>query len=122
VIKQAIPVLHVTNAAAAESFYCGQLGFRREFNVPASETARDPCYMGLARDGAVLHFSSHSGDGVIGGVVLFRCDDVDALHEEFVEKNVQIHLAPVDQTWGVRELYVLDPDGNSVRFGAPVRA
>jgi catechol 2,3-dioxygenase-like lactoylglutathione lyase family enzyme len=74
------------------------------------------------RDGAVLHLSSHAGDGVIGGVVYFTSGDVDGLHEEFVAKNVRIHIAPVDQTWGMRELYVRDPDGNSVRFGAPAAA
>ena len=121
-LKQSIPILHMTNADATEEFYYQRLGFRREFEVPASETKRDPCYMGLARDGAVLHLSSHAGDGVSGGVVYFMGDDVDALHAEFVARNVRIHIAPVDQTWGMRELYVLDPDGNSVRFGAPVGA
>ena len=53
-------------------------------------------------------------------MVYFTCDEVDSLHAEFVAKNVSIHIAPVDQTWGMRELYVLDPDGNSVRFGARV--
>lgn len=119
-LKQAIPVLHMTNADATEAFYCGQLGFRREFEVPASAVKRDPCYMGLARDGAVLHLSSHAGDGVTGGVALFLCDDVDALHREFAAKNVGIYVGPVDQTWGMRELYVRDPDGNSVRFTAPL--
>ncbi len=121
-IKQAIPVLHITNAEASEAFYCGLLGFQLEFQVPANETSRDPCYLGVSRDGAVLHLSSHAGDGVVGGVVYFLCDDVDALHAEFASKNVLIHIAPVDQTWGVRELYVRDPDGNSVRFGAPLVA
>jgi hypothetical protein len=37
-LKQSIPVLHIANADAAEMFYCGQLGFRIEFQVPASET------------------------------------------------------------------------------------
>lgn len=119
-LKQVIPVLHMTNADATEQFYCGRLGFRLEFQVPASATKRDPCYMGVARDGAVLHLSSQAGDSVVGGVVYFISDDVDTLHEEFVAKNVRIHIAPMDQTWGMRELYVLDPDGNSVRFGAPV--
>src|ERR1700679_2175786 len=109
-IRQAIPVLHNTNGDAAEAFYCGPLGFQRDFQVAASEASRDPCYLGLSRDGAVLHLSSHAGDGVVGGVVYFQCDDVDALHAEFVSKNVPIHIAPVDQTWGVRELYVRDPD------------
>jgi catechol 2,3-dioxygenase-like lactoylglutathione lyase family enzyme len=112
----------MTNADAAEEFCCRLLGFRPEDEVPASEMKRDPCYMGLARDDAVLHLSSHAGDGVIGGVVYFISDDVDALHTEFVAKNVCIHIAPVDQTWGMRELYVRGPDGNSVRFGAPVTA
>jgi catechol 2,3-dioxygenase-like lactoylglutathione lyase family enzyme len=119
-LQRAIPVLHMTNADATEAFYCGLLGFRLEFNVSPIETRRDPCYMGVSRDGAVLHLSSHTGDAVVGGVVYFLCDDVDALHAEFVAKNVLIHLAPVDQTWGMRELYVRDPDGNSVRFGAPL--
>jgi uncharacterized glyoxalase superfamily protein PhnB len=121
-LKRVIPVLHMTNADAAEAFYCQLLGFHREFEVPASETTRDPCYMGVERDGAALHLSSHAGDGVTGSVVYFICDDVDALHAEFVARDVRIHTGPVDQTWGMRELYVRDPDGNSVRFGAPVAA
>lgn len=117
-IHQTIPVLHVSNADAAERFYCRSLGFVLEFNVPAGETKRDPCYMGLARDRAFLHLSSHAGDGVKGAAVYLICDDVDALHAEFTAKGVAIHIAPVDQTWGMRELYVLDPDGNSIRFGS----
>lgn len=119
-LKQAIPVLHMTNANATEAFYCGQLGFQLEFAVRASETQRDPCYMGVSRDGALLYLSGHAGDGVVVGVVYFMCDEVDALHAEFVANHVRIQIAPVDQTWGLRELYVRDPDGNSVRFGAPV--
>jgi catechol 2,3-dioxygenase-like lactoylglutathione lyase family enzyme len=112
----------MTSADATEAFYCGLLGFRREFQVAASETKRDPCYMGVTRGDAVLYLSSHAGDGVIGGAVYFMSDDVDALHAEFVAKDVRIHIAPVDQSWGMRELYVKDPDGNSLRFGAPVAA
>lgn len=119
---QAIPVLHITEAEAAEAFYCGMLGFRLEFEARASEAKRDPCYMGVSRDGAMVHLSSHAGDGMLGGVVLLLCDDVDSLHAEFVARGAQIHLAPVDQTWGMRELYVRDPDRNSVRFSAPIRS
>ena len=119
-LRHAIPVLHFTSAAAAEAFYCGMLGFQIEFCMNASEIHRDPCYMGISRDGAQVHLSSYAGDGVAGGVVLLRCDDVDSLNTEFVAKGVAIHVGPVDQTWGTRELYVRDPDGNSVRFAAPL--
>jgi catechol 2,3-dioxygenase-like lactoylglutathione lyase family enzyme len=41
---------------------------------------------------------------------------VDALHAELVARGVVIDTGPVDQTWGNREMYVKDPDGNSLRF------
>src|SRR5277367_4197588 len=114
--KLAIPVLHVINSAAAEEFYCNRLGFRREFAYRADETKPDPCYMGLVRDGAWLHVSSFAGDGNSGGVVFLLVDDLDGLHEELLRKNVRVDLAPTDQAWGNREMYVKDPDGNSIRF------
>jgi len=48
--------------------------------------------------------------------VRFEVEDVDALHAELVAKGVRIDTGPVDQTWGTREMYVKDADGNSVRF------
>ncbi len=72
--------------------------------------------MGIERDGVSLHLSSHSGDGVPGGVVYLAVHDVDALHAELVAKGVPIDTGPVDQTWGNRELYVKDADRNSIRF------
>src|ERR1700757_1303497 len=116
VFKAAIPVLHVRGSKAAEEFYCKKLGFRREFAYRVDESKADPCYIGLVRDNARLHVSSFSGDGVSGGIVRFEVDDVDAIHAELVEKGVRIDTGPVDQTWGTREMYVKDTDGNSVRF------
>jgi uncharacterized glyoxalase superfamily protein PhnB len=114
--KLAIPLLHVSNSAAAEEFYCKRLGFRREFAHRADDAKADPCYIGLTRDGVWLHVSSFSGDGISGGVVNVIVEDVDVLHAELVEKVVQIDTGPVDQTWGTREMYVKDADGNSIRF------
>jgi len=48
--------------------------------------------------------------------VCIEVDDVDGLHAELVKKGVRIDTAPVDQTWGTREMYVKDAHGNSVRF------
>lgn len=115
-IKDAIPLLHVSDSAAAEAFYCDRIGFRREFAYRPDHAKSDPCYMGLTRDGVWLHLSSFSGDGVAGGVANLIVDDVDALHAEFVAKGVRIDTGPVDQTWGTREMYVKDADGNSLRF------
>ena len=115
-IKLAIPLLHVSDSAAAEEFYCKRLGFRRDFAHRGDEAKADPCYMGIERDGVWLHLSSFSGDGVSGGVVNLLVENVDTLHAEFVAKGVPIDVEPVDQTWGTREMYVKDADGNCVRF------
>ncbi|MEP6768477.1 MAG: VOC family protein [Acidobacteriota bacterium] len=112
----AIPVLHVGSSVAAEEFYCGRLGFRRHFAHYLDDTRPDPCYSGISRDGVWLHVSSFSGDGVSGGVVHLEVDDVDALHAELIARGVAIDSGPMDQTWGARELYVKDPDRNTIRF------
>jgi uncharacterized glyoxalase superfamily protein PhnB len=116
VLKSAIPVLHVSRSRAAEEFYCNWLGFHREFAHRFDDAQADPCYMGLVRDGVTLHLSSFAGDGVAGGVVFLAVEDVDALHAELAAKGVPISLQPTDQSWGNREMYVDDPDGNSLRF------
>lgn len=114
--KRAIPVLHVSSSTAAEQFYCVGLGFRREFAYRPDAARVDPCYLGLSRDGVVLHVSSFPGDGTPGSVVNLLVDDVDALHRELAGRSVPIALPPTDQIWGEREMYVRDSDDNCIRF------
>ena len=55
-------------------------------------------------------------------------DDVDALFERFKQAGLEVPCkpespveeGPVDQTWGMREVYVRDPDGNTLRFGSSI--
>ena len=115
-LKVAIPVLHVSSSAAAEVFYCDQLGFRQEFAYRIDESRPDPCYMGLVRDDVEIHLSSFSGDGVSGGVIYMLVEDVETLHVELVAKGVTIDLKPTEQSWGNLEMYVKDADRNSIRF------
>ncbi len=93
-INRAIPLLHVSNIAAAVEFYCSGLGFRLEYAHSPNDAEEDPCYLHLSRDGAWINLSSYSGDGVAGGVVNFMVDDVDTLHEEFLAKHVVIDTPP----------------------------
>jgi catechol 2,3-dioxygenase-like lactoylglutathione lyase family enzyme len=115
VLKVAIPVLHVRSSRRAEEFYCGKLGFTLDWANRAFG-GDDPCYMGVTRDGAHFHLSSYSGDGVSGNVVMIEVEDVDALFAELSSHGVAFDPVPVDQTWGQREMYAVDPDGNTVRF------
>jgi catechol 2,3-dioxygenase-like lactoylglutathione lyase family enzyme len=56
------------------------------------------------------------GDGVFGSAVFLVVEDVEALHTHLKAKGVTIDLEPTNQSWGNREIYVSDPDGNSIRF------
>ncbi len=117
-LLSAIPLMHVSSSEAAEAFYCGKLGFTKEWDYRPAAPAPDPGYLGLRRDGVPLHVSSFSGDAVAGGVASFHVRDVDALHAEFTAAGAAaaIELPPHDQTWGNREMYLRDADGNSLRF------
>lgn len=57
---------------------------------------------------------------VSGGCVYMVVDDVDGLHDELRQRSVPIDLEPTDQTWGNREMYVRDPDGNFIRLIHPL--
>jgi uncharacterized glyoxalase superfamily protein PhnB len=118
VFRAITPVFHVADADKAEEFYCRGLGFTLEFAHRLDEARRNPCYLGLIRDGVRLHVSSFSGDAVAGGVANVRVDNVDALHAALVQKGIAIDSGPVDQSWGTREMYVKDADGNCLRFVA----
>jgi hypothetical protein len=83
----------------------------------------------LIRDGAELQLSRHAGDGVFGSVNRMFVDDVDERYATYRTRGLDttlrpespIHTAPVDQTWGLREFAVNDPDGNTLCFCMPIK-
>lgn len=105
------------------AFYAGILGFER---VDGDDKLDDPSFSALTRDGGTLFLSSHRGDGVFGTAVVITTDDIDALVRTFRARGLrtpgnpdapqEVHEGPLDQTWGTREFYVDDPDGNTLRF------
>src|ERR1700748_744108 len=115
-LMAAIPVIRVTHPVAAAAFYCDKLGFRQVFAYRPDSSREDPCYMGLSRESVLIHVSSFEANGPTGTSAAFIVDDVDALHTEFLSRDVPIHMPPTDQTWGNREMYVRDPDDNRLAF------
>jgi catechol 2,3-dioxygenase-like lactoylglutathione lyase family enzyme len=86
----------------------------------------DPSFSVLMRQGDTLFLSSHAGDGEFGQAIVVLTDSVDTLFRKFRERGLKtpgnpdapekVHEGPIDQTWGTREFYVDDPDGNTLRF------
>ena len=117
-----VPVLHCQRIGTALTFYTAVLDFEV---VSGDERSDDPAYRVLARRGDYLILSSHSGDGRPGQAVVVTSDDVDADWSRFRARGrvpakpadlSPVHAGPLEQTWGTREFYVDDPDGNTLRF------
>jgi uncharacterized glyoxalase superfamily protein PhnB len=53
----------------------------------------------------------------------FWVTDVDRLHEELSARGAVVQLPPTDQSWGIREMGIRDPDGNVLGFATkPAKA
>jgi catechol 2,3-dioxygenase-like lactoylglutathione lyase family enzyme len=109
---------------ASLAFYTEVLDFAR---VDSDDDLGDPSCNVLSRDGDELYLSSHRGDGEFGqAIVVTVTDGIDALFREFRQRGLHtpgnpaapatVHEGPIDQSWGTREFYVDDPDGNTLRF------
>lgn len=118
-----IPTIRCRTMQRSLAFYTGVLDFQR---VGGDDDTADPCFAALAREGHVLYLSSHRGDGEFGQAVVITTNAVDALANWFRERGLRtpgnpstptmVHEGPIDQSWGTREFYVDDPDGNTLRF------
>jgi catechol 2,3-dioxygenase-like lactoylglutathione lyase family enzyme len=113
-----IPIVRCTDINKSISFYTQVLDF--EILNPEDEFQ----YRLLIREGARLDISSH--DGGIVSVVYIEVQNVDELFKRFLQRGLDIsgksgvHGGPLDQTWGMREFYVEDPDHNTLRFGQEI--
>ena len=120
------PFIKCSDISTSLEFYSGILDFvivQPPDPDPASFMSK---YSLLERDGSLIHLSSHNGDGVFGNVVYVRVSDIDPLYSKFVDNGLNTHdsneypslrIPPVEQSWGMKEFSVTDPDGNKITFG-----
>ena len=118
-----ISTVRCRNMRTSLAFYTEVLDFTR---VNGDDDLDDPSFSILSRDGDQLYLSSHRGDGEYGQAIVVTTDNVDSLARKFRERGLHtpgnpdapehVHEGPIDQSWGTREFYVDDPDGNTLRF------
>ena len=122
-----IPMLRCHDLRESVTFYTRVLDFEW---AGANDDPGEYDFITLGRSGDQLALSRD--DGVFGTVVVVTTPDVDGLFRQFRQRGLQtsgnpeaptlVHEGPVDQTWGTREFYVEDPDGNTLRFTQPSAA
>ena len=103
-VASAIPVAELERALR---FYRDILGFAVSF------TNGDPVsFAVINQGGAQLHLcvqplkagSSHAH---------LMVDDVNAVYEQLVREGATVRQAPKLQPWGLRDIVIADPDGNT---------
>lgn len=114
-VTRVVPTLRMFDVAKTREFYLDYLGFTVDFEHRFHDNA--PLFMGISRDGLVLHLSEHHGDGSPGVHVTVEVTGVDELHRELHAKAYR-YMNPGIQTteWGTRDVGVIDPVGNRLTF------
>ena len=117
-----IPTVRCRRMKTSIAFYTNVL----DFDCVEHGGDSDPSCSVLMRGGSLLLLSSHGGDGEFGQAIVVVTDNVDALFHRLRMRGLktpgnpdapgEVHEGPIDQSWGTRELYVDDPDGNTLRF------
>jgi catechol 2,3-dioxygenase-like lactoylglutathione lyase family enzyme len=129
--------LMVTNMRQSLDFYCEVLGFTLSMGVNGDQ---EIFTNGVIRDDLVYVMLSHGSEGLMlqrrdslaedvpvfaadatpGGTftLYMRGEPVDALAARLPD-SVEIIKGPETTWYGMRELYIRDPDGYVLAFGAP---
>jgi catechol 2,3-dioxygenase-like lactoylglutathione lyase family enzyme len=123
-----VPIIRCSDLERSLHFYTEVLDFERKW-PGYEERETENGVVDLVRDGGELQLSRHAGDGAFGSVNRLFVDDVDESYVTFRSRGLNtaqrpespIHNAPVNQTWGLREFAVSDPDGNNLCFCAPIK-
>ena len=118
-----IPMLLCPDLKQAIEFYTTVLDFKLKYpddagNDWAIDVINDDAELILARLDGTPHIA-----------VYVSVEDVDAVFKKCISRGLvvpnnpssPVHNSPIDQTWGMREFYVNDPFGNTLRFAAPMR-
>jgi catechol 2,3-dioxygenase-like lactoylglutathione lyase family enzyme len=109
-IIHTIPMLPSSDLERTEAYY-RKLGFQ------GKSQGKD--YLIVARDGQQLHFFLHAGGRHADHsdfACYIRVEGLVSLYDEYHAAGLAA-VPPIDQPWGMKELYLVDPDGSLLRFG-----
>lgn len=114
-----VPIFYCSNMREAINFYTKVL----DFELAAGDSA-DDVVVDLYNGDANFQLTSLEGNQKSGFAVNVFVDNVDALFTKYINRGLNtsgkkespVHQGPINQTWGRREFYVTDEDGNTLRF------
>jgi catechol 2,3-dioxygenase-like lactoylglutathione lyase family enzyme len=114
-IQRVVPVFRIFDLEKAKDFYLGFLGFNLDWEHRLDTDS--PLYLQVSRGAFQLHLSEHHGDGTPGSVVFVQMEGLEGYHGEITAKGYRYMRPGIeDRPWAMREMTVIDPFGNRLRF------
>jgi catechol 2,3-dioxygenase-like lactoylglutathione lyase family enzyme len=110
--QRAAPIFAVRDVAAALTFYA-RLGFE-------VRPYKSGDYGFATRDGVEIHLGHVADTDRRSAAAYVFVGDADAVAAEWRAAGAEVH-GPQDTEWGQHEGALVDPDGNVIRFGSPMR-
>lgn len=109
------PVFRIFDEAKAKEFYVDFLGFAVDWEHRYEPGF--PLYMQVSRDTCRLHLSEHHGDFCPGSGIRIETSQLDAYNAELLGKSYKYYRPGIElMPWGLREMSVKDPFGNTLIF------
>jgi hypothetical protein len=107
------PIFAVADVPRSVAHY-ERLGFTASYH--------DEGYAFAHRDGLTIHLAQTQDDAVARrpGSIYMHVDDADSLADDWRGSGAAV-VGPVDMDHGKHEGSHVDPDGNLIRFGSPLR-
>lgn len=121
-IRQIWPLLAVEDIGRSIDFYRDRLGFAV---VGQAESEGRVFWCRMSRSSAsIMLQQAEDDDGPAGergrGVTLyFICDDADSMHADLSSRGLRL-AAPSLAPYGMKQVFVPEPDGYSICFESPV--
>ncbi|WP_263350241.1 VOC family protein [Acidicapsa acidisoli] len=113
-LSRIAPELPVANLQGSIDYYQQKLGFQLVSELPSRD------YAILERDEVAIHLfrdSDHSHSPV--GIHIFT-PDLEALHDELVQRGAHLSQGILRKPWGNRDFRVNDSSGNEIKFTEPL--
>ena len=117
-MRPAIPVLRIFDETKAREFYVAFLGFAVDWEHRFAPGM--PLYLQVSHGDCVLHLSEHHGDATPGARVRIETANLDA-YATGLRAAEYAYCKPGEpemKPWGLREVDVIDPFGNTLTFYA----
>ena len=112
-LKRIAPIFAVRDVRAALAYY-ERLGF-------ATREYEHGGYGFVTRDGIELHVGEAPDTSKSGPSSAYLwVEDADALARTWSDAGADVRF-PEDTQWGQHEGVLIDPDGNMIRFGSPIK-